>query len=415
MRLGRKQMAAARSLRQPLPVARLIAFALVGLLSLGYLLFNVVGAKTFEGNYRVKVELPATGGLFPGSQLTYRGVPIGIVSSIDITATGVQANLDIHDGVKVPRATLAVVADRSPAGEQYVDLQPTGSGPPYLQQDDTIPTSQTRLPPSLADLLGSVAAFSNSVNTTELRNVFNQLDIALAGTGPALGRIIDNTSELVTTLEAVEPQTIDLLNNGGKVLDTQAAHDGDLRTFSTSLRALADTLRSDDPKTVKLIGVALQTTQQVGPLLSEDAGNVGTLLTNLVTTGQIVDDRIPGLKALLVSLPRGLYALASAVHGDHVSFRLLTRTGAACAYKTRRQAPFIDHKGPPIVNAYCLHPTSKEQQRGAVYAPRPPGDDTAGPPSGSSASIAGTGSIRTTGAPQADSDSWLNVFAAGES
>jgi phospholipid/cholesterol/gamma-HCH transport system substrate-binding protein len=400
------------SLRQPLPVARLLAFAAVGLLCLGYLLFNVVGAKTFEGQYRVAVSLPATGGLFPGSQVTYRGVPIGTVGSIDITHSGVRANLEIHDGVKVPTATLAVVADRSPAGEQYIDLQPTGDGPPYLQGDDTIPQSQTRLPPSLADLLDSVSAFSHSINIKELHTVFNQLDLALGGTGPALGRIIDNTSQLVSTLESVEPQTIDLLYNGGKLLDTQAAHGADLRRFSISLRKLADTLRADDPKTDKLIAAALTTTQQVGPLLAEDAGNVGKLLANLVTTGQIVVDRIPGLKALLVSLPNGLEALATAVHGGQVDFRLLSQTGKACAYKTRRETPFDDHQRPPIIDNYCLHPTSTEQQRGAINAPRPPGDDTARPPSRSSGD---SSSIRTSRTTQAHSDSWLNVFAAGES
>jgi phospholipid/cholesterol/gamma-HCH transport system substrate-binding protein len=407
-----KKAAGTESLRQPLPIARLLLFAMVGLFCLGYLLFNVVGAKTFEGQYRVAVSLQATGGLFPGSQVTYRGVPIGTVSSIDITRTGVQANLEIHDGVRVPAATLAVVADRSPAGEQYIDLQPTGDGPPYLRANSSIAQSATRLPPSLANLLGSVSAFSNSINIKELHTVFNQLDLALAGTGPALGRIIDNTSRLVTTLESVEPQTIDLLDNAGKVLDTQAAHGADLRTLSTSLRQLADTLRTDDPKTDRLIDAALTTTQQVGPLLNEDAGNVGMLLANLVTTGQIVDDRLPGLRALLVSLPDGLQALATAVHGGHVDFKLITQTGRACAYKTRRQSPFDDHKGRPVVDNYCLHPTRLEQQRGSVYAPRPPGDDTAGPASGAGADAS---SIRTSPPTRAHSDSWMNVFAAGES
>jgi phospholipid/cholesterol/gamma-HCH transport system substrate-binding protein len=395
------------SLRQPLPLVRLGLFAVVGLLCAAYVLFSVVGAKTFEGHYRVSVEMPVTGGLFPGSQVTYRGVPVGTVSSIDISPDRghVIAQLDIHDGVDIPVTTEAVVADRSPAGEQYIDFQPYSASSRYLRDGSVIAPSQTKTPPSLSDLLNSVASFSDSVNLRELRNVFDELETAFGGSGPAIGRIIDNSARLVASLEAVEPATIDLLTTGGQVLDTQAAHDGDLRRFSLSLHRLADTLRNDDPRTARLIDIALQTAQQVGPLLRQDAGNIGMLLANLVTVGHIAVQRLPGLKALLVSLPGGLHALATAVHGKHVNFQLLTQLGTVCRYPhTRRQQPYDDHRGPPITNGYCLHPTKGEQQRGAIYAPRPPGDTTARP------GPSGTASSRE----RAHSESWLQVFTAGE-
>lgn len=402
------------SLRQPLPVAKLVAFALVGLFCLGYLLFSVVGAKTFEGQYHVAVQLPATGGLFPGSQVTYRGVPVGSVSSININQakTGVVATLEIHNSAKVPSSTMAVVADRSPAGEQYLDLQPYAAGPPYLADGSTITANHTKLPPSLAGLLGSVSTFAHSININQLRTVFNQLDKALAGTGPALGQIIDNTAEIVATLQSVEPQTVDLLDNTGTLLDTQVAHGEDLHRFSVSLRQLADTLRQDDPKTVELIRVSLDTTNELGPILRRDSAAISSLLTNLVTVGNLIDARLPGLRVLLVALPKGLQALADGVHGHHVQFKLIVQTGSACKYKTRRQPPFDNHKGRPIYNAYCRKPSPRYQQRGAANAPRPPGDDT-GQPGGSTGtdSVAGT-APRTS--PTGDAHSWIDIFSAGE-
>jgi phospholipid/cholesterol/gamma-HCH transport system substrate-binding protein len=376
-------------------------FAAVGALSLGYVVFSVIGQKALEGSYRVVVDMPVTGGLFPGSQVTYRGVPVGIVSSIDITATGVAANVEIHDSVHVPTATKAVVADRSPAGEQYLDIEPTGAGPPYLTDGSVIPVKDTVQPPSLAGLLNSIAAFSGSVDLTQLRTVVNELDTAFAGTGPALGEILDHGAQLIASLARIEPQTIDLLRNAGTLLDTQAAHDGDLRTFAGSLRRLSDTIRADDPKTAALIESALETTRQVGPILLNDSHDIGVLLTNLVTTGRIAVARLPGLKALLISLPDGLYALASAVHGGHVSFKLSDQPGTFCSYPgTRRRAPFNPHKGAAITNGYCLHPLPIQDQRGAVYEPRPPGDDTAGPPAkGGKASTAQSWTgMYTTGA-----------------
>ncbi|HWC33292.1 MAG TPA: MlaD family protein [Mycobacteriales bacterium] len=381
-----------------LPLGRLGLFAAVGVLCLGYVLFSVVGAKTFEGSYRVVVDMPVTGGLFPGSQVTYRGVPIGTVSSIDITTSGVAANLDIHDSVHIPVATKAVVADRSPAGEQYLDMEPTAPGPPYLRDGSVIPARETVRPPSLADLLRSITAFSDSVDLGQLRTVFRELNTALDGTGPALAALIDHSGALVSELSQITPQTIDLLRSAGTLLDTQIAHDGDLRSFATSLRRLSDTIRADDPRTARLIEAALRTTQQLAPVLLHDSHDVGVLLTNLVTTGRIAVERLPGLKALVLALPDGLHALAASVHGGRVYFKLIDQPGTFCGYGgTRRRAPFNPHRGPPITNGYCKHPLPIQQQRGAANEPRPPGDDTAGPPS-----------------PHSNDYSWQGVYTAGE-
>jgi phospholipid/cholesterol/gamma-HCH transport system substrate-binding protein len=405
------------SLRQPLPWVRLAAFGAVGLLCLAYLLFSVVGTKTIAGQYHVSVDMTATGGLFPGSQVTYRGVPIGTVSSIDIapSKTQIVARLAIHDGVHLPRATLAVVADRSPAGEQYLDFQPTGSGPPYLGDGDTVAPSQTRLPPSLAGLLGAVASFAHSVNVHELRSVFNELDAAFGGTGPALGRLIDNSAAIVATLQSVEPQTVDLLRNAGRLLDTQTAHGADLHRSAVSLRQLADTLRADNPKTLRFITAALSASRVTSSVLKRDAGYLSTLLSNLVTTGNLVTDRLPGLRVILRMLPRSLTTLASAVHGGHVAFKLLAQTGRACKYKTRRQMPYVLHRRPPLYNAFCLHPPAQAQQRGAINAPRPPGDTTASPPSGNHGHGSARQRARVASSRQAHSQSWTRVLTAGVS
>jgi len=158
-----RRRAGEESLRQPLPLVKLAAFGLVGVLCLAYILFSVIGAKTFEGSYHVSVDMPVTGGLFPGSQVTYRGVPIGSVSSIDISSdrTSVIAKLAIHDGVHIPVTTKVVVADRSPAGEQYIDFEPYAASARYLQDGSVVAPSQTKRLPSLSGLLNSVASFTD--------------------------------------------------------------------------------------------------------------------------------------------------------------------------------------------------------------------------------------------------------------
>jgi hypothetical protein len=131
----------------------------------------------------------------------------------------------------------------------------------------------------------------------------------------------------------------------------------------------------------------------------------------------LINDRLPGLRVLLRTVPLGLAALASGVHGGHVSFKLLTQTGRACPYRTRRQDPWVLNRKSSLRNAFCTKPPPQTQQRGAVNAPRPPGDTTAGPPSGNIGS--GSSSKRATPATRAGhhsrAHSWINIFGAGES
>ncbi len=44
------------------------------------------------GQYRVTLELPEAGGLYPRGNVTYRGTQVGIVKSVEITDTGVAAD-----------------------------------------------------------------------------------------------------------------------------------------------------------------------------------------------------------------------------------------------------------------------------------------------------------------------------------
>ena len=48
------------------------------------------------------VELPASGGLYPTSVVTYRGTEIGRVESVDVTRDGVQAVLNLDSELADP-------------------------------------------------------------------------------------------------------------------------------------------------------------------------------------------------------------------------------------------------------------------------------------------------------------------------
>ena len=78
--------------------------AVVTLIAVGIMAFGFINVPALLGigRYHVTVDLPATGGLYPTSVVTYRGTEIGRVESVDVTATGARAELTLNSDTPIP-------------------------------------------------------------------------------------------------------------------------------------------------------------------------------------------------------------------------------------------------------------------------------------------------------------------------
>lgn len=79
-----------------------IAAVAIGIMVFGYMkLPNLLWGGA--GHYKVTLQLPETGGLYPRSNVTYRGTQVGRVESIHLDERGgVSAILSLTDEVKIP-------------------------------------------------------------------------------------------------------------------------------------------------------------------------------------------------------------------------------------------------------------------------------------------------------------------------
>ena len=112
---------------------QLLFFAIITVLGAAFVggRYAEIDRLVVERTYPVKVDFTESGGIFAGAEVTYRGLPVGKVKSLEFTPAGVRATLDIEKNApKVPSDVLVVVANKSAIGEQYVDLQPRRSGAP---------------------------------------------------------------------------------------------------------------------------------------------------------------------------------------------------------------------------------------------------------------------------------------------
>jgi phospholipid/cholesterol/gamma-HCH transport system substrate-binding protein len=361
---------------------QLLAFGAITVLGVGYAGADYVGLgqSVINPGYTVRADFAQTGGIFTNAEVTYRGVPVGRVGAIHLESDGVLVDLNIQHGTQIPADTLAVVADRSAVGEQYVDLQPRTDTGPYLNGGSTIPRAETRTPLPTTDLMVNLDRLVNSVNKNDLTVTIDQLGAAFNGTGPDLQRLIDSGNSLIKTANDNLPQTTALINQLQPVLTTQVDEGSSIVGFSRDLAALTGQLRASDPDIRKVLDNGITASAELQNFLQTTQPTLGPLLGNLVTVGQIVEARLPGVQQILVTYPVVVAQGFTTVPGDgtaHFGLVLNVSNPPACTYGTQQRVPQDTSHRPANTNVHCTAPASSGTDvRGAQNVP------TAGGPSG---------------------------------
>ncbi|TCC53936.1 MCE family protein [Kribbella capetownensis] len=284
---------------------QLMVFLLITVVGVAF-----VGAKYaqvdklfFDEDYTVSASFGESGGIFTGAEVTYRGQPVGRVGELKLLSDGVEVNLDIENKAKIPSDLLAVVANRSAIGEQYVDLQPRRDGGPYLRDNSKIARADTAIPIDSTELLLNLDQLVNSVDKKSLQTTVRELGAALKGRGTDLQRIIDSSGTLIDDADANILQTIKLINDGDTVLATQVASGDAIKTWAKNLALLSDTLVSSDADLRQVIDQGSLASQQITGLIQDNRADIAVLLGNLLTVSEMTAVRLDAVEQLLVVYP----------------------------------------------------------------------------------------------------------------
>ena len=272
------------------PLSRLVKIQLVVVLVLG-LAASIVGGVRYArldeavgvGVYRVTVRMPETGGLFPEAQVTYRGVAAGRVRDLAVTEDGVEVVLVLDSGgEQIPASSVAVVANRSAIGEQFLDLRPVSQDGPFLHDGSVI--TDVRFPPKLDEVTRSAIDLTSTIPVDDLHTVVTELGRAFNGTGDDLARLIDSLDKLSKTGLDNLDETISLIRNADPVLATQADQSDEILSWARNLDTVAATLASSDPAVRRILTNGPRAASALSKFLDDNGRDATKLIGQLGPT-----------------------------------------------------------------------------------------------------------------------------------
>ena len=334
----------------------------------------------YDDNYTVNANFADSGGIFAGGEVTYRGVGVGKVNKLVLTDEGVKVVLDIDNRFdEIPADTLAVVGNRSAVGEQYVELQPQRNDGPYLHNDSVIEEQDTRLPIATDTLLTHLSETVESVDKDDLKTTVDELGAAFGGTGEDLQTIIDSGNSFINTANDNFDVTTALIRDSNTVLHGQIDSESAIRNFSSQLQAFSGVLAGADPDLRQIIDTGGVAATQLRTFLEQNQVELGDLINNLVTTGDVIVKHLDGIKQILVIYPyvvEGGFTVVSkspdtGLYDAHFGMIITNQKVCHGGYDGTDTRPPQDGDSRPMnVNARCDEPATESNARGAQNAPR---------------------------------------------
>ena len=354
---------------------RIAAFLVLSAVGIVYVTASYLGFvdRVLGRGLTVHATLPTSGGLYEGSEVTYRGVQIGKVSGMNATSDGVTLDLALKEGTELPKDAPMYVHNLSAVGEQYLDFEPPDDKPPYAEDGDTLQGNAASLPVDEGDLLVELNSFVTSVDKANLQTLIRELGTMFHDTGEPMQQLLDNGSAFIDEASAHTAETRALLDDGLTVLQTQEGESENIRAFSRDLARITKSLKDSDADLRTTLSETPATAREVDKLLTQLEPTLPVLLANATSVGQTGVMHLAGLEQLLVVFPHVIASGFTGTPGDgygHVNLQLDQEVQPCTqGYMPPDQwRPPSDLSDGPIFPAKCTA-GPPYVQRGTPYSP----------------------------------------------
>jgi phospholipid/cholesterol/gamma-HCH transport system substrate-binding protein len=296
---------------------QLIAFALITVVSVGWIVSQYLRVPSMIGFGRSAVELvlPSGGGLYAKSNVTYRGTHVGVVNNLRVKGDSVVVTMYLDDSIDIPKTDLvAEVHSRSAIGEQYIELLPQTDASPYLRDGDTIVSKL--VPTSTSELVSTLDTALQDVSRSDLETLIDESGVAFRNSGNDIQQILDGLNNFLDEGQKNLEPTLSLIDNAGALLDTQIESAGNIHAWTGYLESITASVATNDAGLRGLIDNGTPAADEATDLFRRIAPTLPTTLANLNSVADVLRIYNMSLEQIAVIYPRMAAAIQSVVRGS---------------------------------------------------------------------------------------------------
>ena len=301
-------------------LAKLLTTVITTLCLIGVGLVIYIQTQNDDDTYEVTAYFEKAIGLFPNSDVTILGVPVGTITEVEPEGNRVRVDMEIEGKYKIPADTHAEIVPISVISDRYVEFDVYRGGP-FLQDGATLQVSETEIPAELDDVFLQLKKLLDALKPDgkgelgSLGELIVALDRALEGREQDLKGALVNGAELTHTLarsrEDISALLINLDDLFGKLAPRAESIATLNKNFATVMRFLSDS-RGDLEGTLE--GLA-NITHELGDLVKRNGSTVSSLLHKAARITPVVLRNQRSIEMSLAWLGVVAEGLGNAYHG----------------------------------------------------------------------------------------------------
>jgi phospholipid/cholesterol/gamma-HCH transport system substrate-binding protein len=253
------------------------------------------------GRYTLYVQLPRSGGLYATANVTYRGIEIGKITSVQPTERGVRAAMSIDERYKIPIDSSANVHSVSAIGEQYLDLVSTGNPGQYFMNGQTI--TKSTVPAEIGPALDAANHSLEALPREKIATLLDETSQAFGGLGPSLQRLIDSTQGIAHDFKDNLNPVNDIIAHSAPILDSQVNSSDPIRRWAANLNIITTQTAKQDQALRSGLQQAAPTVDALTAVFNDVRESLPQTLANLEIVIDMLKRYHKNVEQILVGIP----------------------------------------------------------------------------------------------------------------
>ncbi len=268
---------------------------------------------------RIRATFDDVGDLQSRGSVQVADVRVGSIASIKLTKDfKAEVTLALQPGVKVPKASKALVRTTSLLGEKFIELRPKGDPAtgPFFATGDLIPAEDAEQAPELEFIAQQAVEVLGSVSSSDVATLVQTGAQAFGGRQKELGTLIGDLSTISSTLAGRTNELTHIIDSLDHATATLAGGASDISTMLANLATTTKLLSDNRDRAVNALDKLSHLAIAQDVILDKYRGDIDRQVKQLDAIVATAAKSTAELGTLIDFLNRFVLALPKVIPGD---------------------------------------------------------------------------------------------------